>query len=240
MEVVSAFAFAASVEQASALGAEPPHDALAVALVDFGDLPPAAVWVLQSEARAILASPGGDLEWRRRSPKEELDAGEVPVLLLDGAHPIPRRRGAVLGGVEPQAVRRAVWVYVPAVGRAAGLTQPPAGADFGAQRALGLALGRVVAHELVHVLAPEMGHTTAGLMAPVYDRNALTGRRPRIDPAAAAAYRAGLRRWLAPEPQSGPIVFQSFTGKDTEPDRHGSWGCLSGPSPSPTRAGPGP
>jgi hypothetical protein len=200
MEAVSAFALAASVECASALGAEPAHEPLRIAFVDCADLPATSVGALQSEARAILAPRGRDLKWRRVRPQHDLEPGEVPVILLAGEYPVRRSRGAVLGGVEPRAVRPAVWVYAPTVARAIGLTRPAATGDFAAQRALGVALGRVVAHELVHAMAPEMTHTTAGLMAPVYGRQVLVGPRPRLDLAVSVAYRAGVERWLGPEP----------------------------------------
>jgi hypothetical protein len=200
MEVVCALALLATVESASALGAEPAHEALRIALVDIAELPALTVRALQYEARAILAPQGRGLAWRRVRPQEDLEAGEVPVILLAGEHPLRRSRAAVLGGVEPRSVRPAAWVYARAVARAIGLSRPPARADFAVQRALGVALGRVVAHELVHAMAPEMTHATAGLMAPVYDRQALVGPRLRLDLAAITAYRAGQERWLGPEP----------------------------------------
>jgi hypothetical protein len=208
MDVVSALALTASAERAFAVGAEPAREALRLALVDCAEVPAIAERVLEAEARAILAPHGRQLRWRRVRPQAELEAGEVPVILLAGEYPVRRDRGAVLGGFEPRAVPPAVWVYTRAVGRVIGLPGPPPTADLAAQRALGVALGRVVAHEVVHAVAPELSHTKAGLMAPVYDRQALVGPRPRLDPAMTAGYRAGLARWLA----SGP-------GTQDRPDR---------------------
>ena len=41
---------------------------------------------------------------------------------------------------------------------------------------------RVVAHEIVHAIAPEHGHDTGGLLAPKLRRHSLTSRQLDLDP----------------------------------------------------------
>ena len=56
---------------------------------------------------------------------------------------------------------------------------------------LSVAIGRIVAHELVHVLAPERGHTPSGLMSRQLTRKLLTGKTLNLD---AASRRLALSR----------------------------------------------
>jgi hypothetical protein len=59
-------------------------------------------------------------------------------------------------------------------------------------RAFGIALGRVVAHELVHALAPSVPHGT-GLMAEKLTCRQLTRPTLTFDPEVGLAVRAALR-----------------------------------------------
>jgi len=185
-----------SLGGAHPLRADPGSGCLAIALVDNVDLPAATIAALEAEAGAILSPAGGAVSWRTREPGAELETGEVPVVLLAGDHPRRDDPGVVLGGVEPRSPIPGAWVYVRAVGRVIGLTRPPHAADLAAQRDLGVALGRVVAHELVHAIAPRRAHDANGLMGAAWNRGTLLGERPRLDAASAAAYGAGARRWL--------------------------------------------
>ncbi|HSF19036.1 MAG TPA: hypothetical protein VLK65_26155 [Vicinamibacteria bacterium] len=56
---------------------------------------------------------------------------------------------------------------------------------------LSIAIGRIVAHELVHVLVPERGHTSSGLMSRRLTRKHLTGKTLSLD---AASRRLALSR----------------------------------------------
>jgi len=190
-------------------GADPIADrreALEVALVSFVDLPSTTLKAIEAEAGAILAPAGEGPRWRRSQPGAELETGVVPVVLLAGRHPVPGRPGAVLGGIETRAPVPAAWVYVGATLRAIGATLPPRSMDPASQRALGVALGRVIAHELVHAMAPRRAHVTIGLMEATWDQGSLLGVRPRLDAASAAAFRAGARRWLSNESDAEPMV----------------------------------
>jgi hypothetical protein len=60
------------------------------------------------------------------------------------------------------------------------------------QRHAALAVGRVAAHELVHVIVPAWPHARSGLMAPWLDRSALTGASVSLDLATRDALCAAL------------------------------------------------
>lgn len=56
----------------------------------------------------------------------------------------------------------------------------------------GRAYGKVLAHEVVHALAPRQPHARSGLMAGSLQPNVLAARRIRLDDASASALRRGL------------------------------------------------
>ena len=66
-------------------------------------------------------------------------------------------------------------------------------------RRLGVALGRVLAHELVHTIAPECPHTTNGLMAERLSRRMLTAPGIGFDALATRHLRLAAGGMAAPE-----------------------------------------
>jgi hypothetical protein len=73
-----------------------------------------------------------------------------------------------------------VWVFVDNVRETLGLS--PTDERPASARRLGIALGRVVAHEVVHTLAPRFPHTRRGLMREALGNLDLTGpARPSHD-----------------------------------------------------------
>jgi len=102
--------------------------------------------------------------------------------------------GAVLGQEVP---RRAIYLFFPAVARTLGfrsngetVRQPKWVRD------LGRSLGRVLAHELVHAIAPEQPHAVDGLMSCSLKRNYLLAPRAELDPESASVFLAQLDRAL--------------------------------------------
>ena len=66
-------------------------------------------------------------------------------------------------------------------------------------RRLGVALGRVLAHELVHTVAPECPHTRNGLMAERLSRRMLTAPGVGFDALATRHLRLAAAGMAAPE-----------------------------------------
>jgi len=126
------------------------------------------------ETSAIFQEMGVTTGWRQGGLGTVHGSGqlrEIPVILLTESPGRLRSQRDVLGLI-PKNQPPAIWVFVENVKRSLGTT---GGADSGQ---LAIAIGRVVAHEMVHSLAPELGHTKSGLMRHALDREALVGLRP--------------------------------------------------------------
>ena len=70
-------------------------------------------------------------------------------------------------------------------------------------RRLGVALGRVLAHELTHTIAPECPHTKSGLMAKRLSRRMLTAPGVRFDAQATRHLQERVANLRANAPESG-------------------------------------
>ncbi|HXK09943.1 MAG TPA: hypothetical protein VMT70_09885 [Vicinamibacteria bacterium] len=161
--------------------------------------------VARGESVALFRKMGAPVTWRRGRANEMARPEEVRVILLDRA--AEREPGTPVLGATPARFEADpfVWVHVPSVSAALGL--PPRGTSFGldfpASRALGIALGRVIAHEIVHAFVPWVPHGT-GLMSPSLNRSQLTAASMAFDPSVAAALQAALRGEAPlPRPDAG-------------------------------------
>jgi hypothetical protein len=65
---------------------------------------------------------------------------------------------------------------------------------------LSRALARVIAHEVVHVLAPDGGHAESGLMSGKLTRKALLAERIALDPSSLERALETVQAWREPEP----------------------------------------
>jgi hypothetical protein len=173
-----------------------PADPLRLRLV-WMDLTGSAIGsdvVARSEAKALLERMGLEVSWRRGGAREEARPGEVRVILLDRA--ARRPSGPPILGATPASfeVMPYVWIHVPSVRAALGIPprSPVSGLDAWSRHGLGISLGRVVAHEIVHALAPWVPHGT-GLMSAELRRRDLLGGRIAIEPEVALAVQAALR-----------------------------------------------
>jgi hypothetical protein len=162
---------------------------LGLVVYDIHDLLQSRYADLVLETSAIFLEMGVDTGWRRGGLGTVHGGGplrEIPVILLEKAPGRLKSQREVLGLI-PKDQPPAIWVFVDNVRRAIG---PPASAD-GHQ--LAVAIGRVVAHEIVHSLAPQLGHTRSGLMRHSLDREALVGTSRPSHAECAAAVRAALK-----------------------------------------------
>jgi hypothetical protein len=144
--------------------------------------------------RRSVARVGLDVSWRRASASEVGRSDEVRVILLDRLVVNPGTRRPVLGST-PEGRRESpcVWIHVEPIRTALGLQ--PGRSIYNLRlehrHALGLALGRVIAHEVVHALAGEVPHGR-GIMSDALDRRTLSGPRLSFDAEVGAAVRAEL------------------------------------------------
>jgi hypothetical protein len=171
----------------------------------------------RDEARSVLRRMGVAVSWRRGPAGEATRPGEVRVILLD--------RGALRGPLTPVlgatpshfAAAPFVWVHVPGVRAVMGLSPQGLGAalDPAAARGLAVALGRVVAHEVVHALVPSVPHGT-GLMSATLNRRQLVAATLPVDPEVSLAVRAALRGEPSPPRADAGALAAATAGKESE------------------------
>jgi hypothetical protein len=164
-----------------------------------------AIWTdmvgCTADRKAMEASVATALEplrvavvWRTGRPFEAAGPGTIRVVVL-------RSRAsaldpATMGSSNPGSPSPTVWVQYDTVLRALGIAAPT---DV-EPRALGVALGRVIAHELVHLLAPGREHDRTGLFAPRLGARALLAPTTRLSPSLVGWYRArAAEEWLGGE-----------------------------------------
>jgi hypothetical protein len=184
---------------AASVAAEPPREigrAPAVSLVWYD--PTGIAWgtelVARAEAAALLTRMGASVSWRRGAPYEVVRSDDVSVILV-GAGPQQSQGALVLGATRTRpSATHVLWIRVPNVRAAVGAssdrplrTLPP-----DEQRVVAVALGRVIAHEVVHALVPSLPHGT-GLMSGSFTRRQLTAASIAVDAESILAFRAALR-----------------------------------------------
>ena len=133
--------------------------ALALVWFDPDRLLPSASEPLGREVAATFRDIGVEVAWRQGGPGRSCGEGpvpEIPVILL----PTDPRRGNegahVMGLVmRDQRPTRAVWVFLSSVRWTLGDPAPERPLTPRQDREVALALARVVAHEVVHAIAPK-------------------------------------------------------------------------------------
>jgi hypothetical protein len=163
---------------------------------------PPAFDVASREVTRIFHGVGVDVRFERGTPGVHFGGGstlDIPVILL-GQDPMPSRASRRVMGLVPRPAdgARVVWVFLSSVRWTLG--QDPRSGLVTPKQAneLGLALSRVVAHEVVHAIAPEEPHAASGLMHHSMDRSFLVGGRARIDGDCARSFVRHLGELLTP------------------------------------------
>lgn len=131
------------------------------------------------EASEILRKVGVRYAYRLGEVNAVSGPNELRIIVLPRSQAPSSPRRLVMGAVNARFAQpgeaRAIWVYTDAVVSALGLDsveQDP--------MAVAIAMGRVVAHEIVHVMAPQVGHAKSGLMSAVLSAKDLRGARVSI------------------------------------------------------------
>jgi len=198
---IGVLVLAASVPPAAAAEAGP----LRLAWVDPSGAARGLEFFAQAEASAQLRRAGLRVSWRRARAEELARADEVRVILLDRA--ATRGSGTfVLGATPARAVDHPhVWIHVPGIRSVLGFEVRPTPNEPRA-RTLAVAVGRVIAHEVIHSVAPAVPHGL-GLMAPSFGCAQLTAPWIELDPGLALAVRAARGADpSAPLPRSGVVA----------------------------------
>lgn len=189
---------AASLVPSTALDAAPPPAALArvrAVEIDFAAVAPLTRVSMRHELGELLAPASVSISWRRARPEGETEPDELRVVLLPRVGVGPDQ--GALGSTARGGLVRTIWLYVPEVATTLGLEPEAVVTSLESQRLVGVALGRVVAHELVHALAPAIEHADAGLMRPRLNAGELARGRPALGVECAASLAVGAHAWLA-------------------------------------------
>lgn len=165
--------------------------------IDFTRLSRLTRAAMRNELGQVLAPVQLSVSWRTATAGGETEPDELGFVFLSTLG-VGGDRGA-LASTANRGLVRTTWVYMPNVLSTLGLDPEAVVTSFDAQRLLGLALGRVLAHELVHAIAPEVEHASAGLMRPGLDAFQLVRTRPALKGPGSAVLAERARAWIADE-----------------------------------------
>lgn len=153
----------------------------------YGLLSRPALERLRAEAAEAFESSGASIRFVRRGGPRVVPATLYPEIPTNW-RVNPQTLGVAVGA---PGQRRSVFLSVQAARRALGWRGAAPGAGRPAVE-LGTALGRVLAHELLHTVAPDCPHTSHGIMAARLNRRMLTSPGIGFDETAGRYLRRGL------------------------------------------------
>ena len=157
-------AVALCVERAQTAQAAEPGVSLRILWVETGSGDRVVREVGLAEARGVLEPFGVGLVWRCGPPATESSEDEIRVV------PLARRLGEkagrrILAATGTRDGLRTVWLDWAGMLWLVGLDADTLASTLPlVKRRLGVALGRVLAHELIHALLPDLPHASHGLM----------------------------------------------------------------------------
>ena len=173
-------------------------------------LPGPATDALAEEERSIFRELGVEVAFRVAKPDTTYgdgDVPEVPIILLKDDPIVARRPTRLLGLiVRNQEPNRAVWAFLDNVRWTLGFEKDRGLRAAGSELDLGLALGRVVAHEVIHALAPEEPHSKNGLMGHSMNRAFLLGDHAPLEARCGRAFLEGLAARGSHPPAENPAA----------------------------------
>ncbi len=190
---LAAFTLSLPLPAGALVGAEESKLHVELAWVDPMHALPDAVSEVAQEVARVFAPVGLAVTWHSAGAGEETAADVVHAILLDADR--GTSHGWAMGWTHRRpSATRTVWLLLPNIKRAIGLdptqVRPLTGLDA---RLLARAVGRVVAHEVVHALAPGVSHASHGLMSDRLKRSALVAPRLALDADSARALFTALR-----------------------------------------------
>ena len=185
-----AFLTAAAVAAAGDSSATSPDATLTVVLDFRGPHSPQAVGEMRRETEGILKDSGMRLDWRNREQAAGDSFADVVLIQFRGSCAVepPPYRYDELGPVGPLAITYSTDGAIQPFSRvecdkvAASVRSAMWGGEYAqANVMLGRALGRVLAHELVHMLTRSGDHGRAGVTKPGLSPQQLTGASLPLD-----------------------------------------------------------
>jgi hypothetical protein len=198
-----------SSENASSVAFARPRPHLRLVWFDPASAAPFAYSGVSGEVRSILGAAGVDVVWEEGTAGP-LAPGAIAVILLNAEPARVALRPYVMGCAVKGEGRSVLWVNLTTVARMLGLDPRSHVAWSGRERRdVATALGRVAAHEIVHVVAPELPHARQGLLSATLDRYHLVYQRLRLDADSADGFLRGMRLRDTSRPADAPTLVLS-------------------------------
>jgi len=191
---------------------DPPKDCFT--LVDSIGIEPEVSMAARNEARRVLESLGVRTVWCQARSLLLLPDSETPVIL------VPYRSAEKSGvmGVTLLTGRLCIWIHPDIVATGLGLL-PDRVWSPDERDSYARALGRVIAHEMVHVVLRVDSHADSGLMSASLDRWELTAPQIRVDPWTRVALRAAVDAKNNGATAAAPLTCSAEDSPAAESDR---------------------
>jgi hypothetical protein len=177
--------------------------ALGVVVVDLAHLEGVPLNVAVGEVDSALDPLGIRVSWQFAKPGKEIDPSLTRVVLL-GRRPCGREKSEnVFASVVPAQDSATIWVCVPNLLAAPAVRRP--GSSSADPRRLGIGLGRVILHEIIHLVDPGLDHGKEGLFCSTLNRRQLVDGPVHIEAGAEESLR---RTWSrgSPRPKDADSV----------------------------------
>ena len=178
--------------------------------IDVLDAVPYAFPRASREASDILADGGVAATWVHGDSSTVTTEGELKIVLMPGAANGARLPEHVMGGTRRGLQSRTTWVYVSNVMWALGLkAQAVAELSEEQKDEVSRALGKVIAHEVIHAVAPDLPHSGRGLMSGTLGRNFLLQARVSLQPVERRALRTGVLAFAPDDTAASAVTLVS-------------------------------
>lgn len=187
-------ALAAAAAQAVADGPAPISGSrVTLRWVDvYGDVGTREFDAMSEDVIGLFREIGLDVAWTRSDPGEGFEPKgptEIPVIALRSP-PAHLGRDHILGLVVRERVSPSpIWIFTDDIRWALGHDKDTP--TDGERGEIARAVGRVIAHEVSHSLAPRHAHAISGLMSPRLGRGRLLAPRATLDPEWVRSVRSG-------------------------------------------------
>lgn len=173
---------------------------------------------LGNEMEALFRDHGISVRFHAASENEDLQKIPEPrvnAVVLPGEDRFRTAPNAMAAALGERGGRYGIFVFFDSVRRTLGYR----GNDLSPRHTyeLSRALARVVAHEVVHVLAPARGHAESGLMTERLTRDLLLGDRIELDGPSLALAVAAMREWRPPARTSASPAIRTIFGPEVPP-----------------------
>jgi hypothetical protein len=168
------------------------RERLTLILWDPHELVASRFEILATEVASIFDPIGVDIRWKSDSGSTVYRLLDELLVVVQAGHAAPRHRAnPVMGSIiNAKALKHTIFTYPGTVAQTLGFE--PGQMSPARSSQLARALGRVIAHEVVHAVARAHPHSQEGLMQPHLDRSSLLQDRMEIDEKCVAAFVQGL------------------------------------------------